>query len=507
MAGSLIRLNKKHISVDQMTMSVDQVLQCYIRNMPGPPSSLIENYLQEAERWRPETYTFHLPCGECTITLEDVQLQLGLPVDGYAVTESTQSADWGVVYYELLGAILDKINGGRIEMGWLRDTFPEPDNESTELERIRHAWAYILKMIGATLYREMCGVTRPNKAKIGGCLSLLQSWAQWNHSASYVGIPTSLEGIWLLLDQRLEAQFQWTPYEDPAIRAVILDEFFQNLNIWHVKVPLVNYAIVEMHQFRQPIPVEPEVLDDEHKVNLWLLNTDWPRHWSEYIEMWENRYDYIPTWEPIIVPELVCVPEYMPWLRIHGKPYLLSEEERRRQIHVPRERRGPLNSIRRDDDAGPSTAPTQSPGPLTAPKQPPGPTLQPTTPISQPFQIMSGAYSSPYMYPNPFMFPFPSPMAGWNSWPSSSLFPITPSQPPIIRPPSHKGSQEAPPESSFVYQSPSPYGIQTPPPWLMQTPPHSLFYQGGSSSQHPQPDPLPEEPQSPPVQPQPSPEA
>ncbi|MFQ6658291.1 hypothetical protein Gotur_027626 [Gossypium turneri] len=29
----------------------------------------------------------------------------------------------------------------------------------------------------ATLYREMCGVTPPNKAKTGGYLSLLQSWA------------------------------------------------------------------------------------------------------------------------------------------------------------------------------------------------------------------------------------------------------------------------------------------------------------------------------------------
>ncbi|MBA0569935.1 hypothetical protein Golob_003633, partial [Gossypium lobatum] len=28
----------------------------------------------------------------------------------------------------------------------------------------------------ATLYREMCGATPPTKAKIGGCLSLLQSW-------------------------------------------------------------------------------------------------------------------------------------------------------------------------------------------------------------------------------------------------------------------------------------------------------------------------------------------
>ncbi|MBA0697762.1 hypothetical protein Goari_021288 [Gossypium aridum] len=31
----------------------------------------------------------------------------------------------------------------------------------------------------ATLYREMCRATPPNKAKIGGCLSLLQSWARF----------------------------------------------------------------------------------------------------------------------------------------------------------------------------------------------------------------------------------------------------------------------------------------------------------------------------------------
>ncbi|MFQ6626644.1 hypothetical protein Gotur_005341 [Gossypium turneri] len=90
----------------------------------------------------------------------------------------------------------------------------------------------------AILYREMCGATKTNKAKIGGCLSLLQSWAwfrflflrpQVNHSytfpliMSYVGIPTALEEIRLLLDQRSEAHFQWTPYEGSTIRAVIPD--------------------------------------------------------------------------------------------------------------------------------------------------------------------------------------------------------------------------------------------------------------------------------------------
>ncbi|KAK5846826.1 hypothetical protein PVK06_003125 [Gossypium arboreum] len=96
--------------------------------------------------------------------------------------------------------------------------------------------------------------------------------------------------IYILTDN----EFQWTPYEDPTIRAIIPDEFFQNPNIWHVKVPLVNYAIVEMHQsdrvlqqfgFRQPILVEPEVLDDEHKVDLQLLNMDWPIYWLEYIKI------------------------------------------------------------------------------------------------------------------------------------------------------------------------------------------------------------------------------
>ncbi|KAH1047559.1 hypothetical protein J1N35_038343 [Gossypium stocksii] len=155
MAGKLIHLDNKHIFVEQMKMFVDRVLQCYICNMSGPPSPLIENYLREAgfwpmatigqgckldpklinaliERWRPETHTFHLPYGECTITLED-----------------------GAVCYDLLGVILDNIYGGRIEMGYLRDTFPEPRYGSVEVERIRYARAYILEMIGGYLMPDL----------------------------------------------------------------------------------------------------------------------------------------------------------------------------------------------------------------------------------------------------------------------------------------------------------------------------------------------------------------
>ncbi|MBA0819987.1 hypothetical protein Gohar_028394, partial [Gossypium harknessii] len=94
----------------------------------------------------------------------------------------------------------------------------------------------------------------------------------------------------------------------------------------------------------QPIPVEPEEFDEEHKIDLCLGNTDWPRYWSE----------------------------------LHGKLYLLTPEQRQRQIRVGRERHGPLIPRRGDDDAGPSTRPRQSPGPSSVAMQSPGPTRPPT---------------------------------------------------------------------------------------------------------------------------------
>ncbi|KAH1098469.1 hypothetical protein J1N35_015390 [Gossypium stocksii] len=180
-------------------------------------------------------------------------------------------------------------------MGWLRDTFPKLGNDLTEEERIRYAQAYILEMIGgylmpdlsrnlvhlrwllkpvgfravsdlswgstvlATLYREIQNRRLPITTTIMGLVSLsiftssneppiyipTHNEVKQNHPTNYVRIPTALKAIRLLLDQRLEAQ---TPYEDPVMRVVILEEFFQNLNNWHVKVPLVNYATVKMYK-------------------------------------------------------------------------------------------------------------------------------------------------------------------------------------------------------------------------------------------------------------------
>uniref|UniRef100_A0A0E0DB97 Aminotransferase-like plant mobile domain-containing protein n=1 Tax=Oryza meridionalis TaxID=40149 RepID=A0A0E0DB97_9ORYZ len=46
------------------------------------------------DRWRPETHTFHLPCGEMTITLQDVSMLTGLPLAGQAIVLPDSPEDW-----------------------------------------------------------------------------------------------------------------------------------------------------------------------------------------------------------------------------------------------------------------------------------------------------------------------------------------------------------------------------------------------------------------------------
>ena len=46
------------------------------------------------DRWRSETHTFHLPCGEMTPTLQDVAYLLSLPIVGEAVGLCVVAASW-----------------------------------------------------------------------------------------------------------------------------------------------------------------------------------------------------------------------------------------------------------------------------------------------------------------------------------------------------------------------------------------------------------------------------
>ena len=57
------------------------------------------------KRWWSETHTFHLPHGEILITLEDVEVILGLPIDGEVLVRLTvvEDGDLRQLCVELLG--------------------------------------------------------------------------------------------------------------------------------------------------------------------------------------------------------------------------------------------------------------------------------------------------------------------------------------------------------------------------------------------------------------------
>ncbi|KAF7803406.1 serine/threonine-protein phosphatase 7 long form-like protein [Senna tora] len=169
------------------------------------------------ERWRPETHTFHFPQGECTITLQDVALQLGLPCSGYVVT-GTEKHNYRELCMELLGIELPQQRqtrkGQRVSMSWLKSQFQYvPDHNSPEVYKQRYTRQYILHLLGGylipdktstdcclmylpllrdfaecgqyswgsavldTLYRELCKAANPETEEIVGCLSLLHVWA------------------------------------------------------------------------------------------------------------------------------------------------------------------------------------------------------------------------------------------------------------------------------------------------------------------------------------------
>ena len=101
------------------------------------------------ERWRSETHTFHLKCGETTITLQDVYVLLCISVDGRPLTSNT-NIDWFELCHELLGVRPDDdaVDGNSLLLSWLTSQFTNIHDFTCNqqgLERFAHSW--ILRFI------------------------------------------------------------------------------------------------------------------------------------------------------------------------------------------------------------------------------------------------------------------------------------------------------------------------------------------------------------------------
>ncbi|CAI0617447.1 unnamed protein product [Linum tenue] len=121
-----------------------------------------------AERWRPETHTFHLPEGEMTITLKDVAILTGLPITGDAIIESSTKPDagWGLLILDRIGFYMPTttpiqgrghlpLNAGQVSIPWLvahiqNEVQIGPDPSEDQVERYAHI--YLISLVGGFMF-------------------------------------------------------------------------------------------------------------------------------------------------------------------------------------------------------------------------------------------------------------------------------------------------------------------------------------------------------------------
>ncbi|XP_049414563.1 serine/threonine-protein phosphatase 7 long form homolog [Solanum stenotomum] len=121
------------------------------------------------ERWRPETHCFHLPFGEVTITLQDVQVLFGLRIDGddvYMQDVARRIRPWRTLLETLTGcaiapADMDGASQVRIHSitGYLRDRLQvDLIGDATPVERVEKiSRLYMLVILGGILFSNASG--------------------------------------------------------------------------------------------------------------------------------------------------------------------------------------------------------------------------------------------------------------------------------------------------------------------------------------------------------------
>ncbi|QHN97245.1 uncharacterized protein DS421_18g625720 [Arachis hypogaea] len=330
------------------------------------------------ERWRPKTHTFNMPFGECTITLQDVAYQLGLPVDGRYVSgcltdfhvyiEGGRPAwQW---FHELLGVLppTNQIQKFAVNCTWFQETFGECP-EGADEETVRHfARAYIMMLLGtqlfadksgnrihikwlpfvarleemggyswgsaalAWLYRCMCRVANRHVVKLAGPLQLLQSLIFWRfpgfrpagYDAFSWPLASSEKGprvqmARLRIDLLQARDFIWMPYSTPNVLQVVHPEVLEprHTMLWRCVTSLIYFAV------RTASPTSALNIDFlMSKVgrggDRWF-----PSHLQHWHLHWETRADHVLRFDVVADPGPSH--EFLAWWHQHRKRFLSPE--------------------------------------------------------------------------------------------------------------------------------------------------------------------------------------
>uniref|UniRef100_A0A2N9EDD0 Aminotransferase-like plant mobile domain-containing protein n=1 Tax=Fagus sylvatica TaxID=28930 RepID=A0A2N9EDD0_FAGSY len=326
------------------------------------------------ERWRQETHTFHLPHGEMTITLQDVEVMLGLPVDGEVLVGSTE-LNWSELCLQLLGVSPppNKLDGSRLNMKWLQDTFGVLPDDANEVTVQQYTRAYILELLGGSYFADKSGekvhlmflpmledfdaagrfphispaiksiqpivnaVDDANanaNADADADVEVPADAAQplpggpygtrWRNAKDIKDVSTHvLEQYRSDFSRQRPDQVIWEPYTDDVLSS--LPEYCRiGQEVWRSVTPLICFQIVEWHlpnralrQFgmQQDIPQPANTDVKLHDCDLrGKVHENWRERWRHYISIWDHRREHVVTRDKMVGLMAYHDP-YMDWYR------------------------------------------------------------------------------------------------------------------------------------------------------------------------------------------------
>ncbi|XP_027363043.1 serine/threonine-protein phosphatase 7 long form homolog [Abrus precatorius] len=244
------------------------------------------------ERWRPETHTFHMPHGECAITLQDIAIQMGLRIDGRPVIAPT-GGDRAQIVEDLLGIRPPNsaFMGSSLKLTWLDEHFSHVWLHNQNLIQLtRFARAYILRLIGGFMLAD--------------------------HSSSRVPVRY----LPLLEDLEITGQYSW----GSAALAFLYRELCMSTNIDRSGIggltPLVMLWAWDRFPFLSPGD-PPYTQNDLFYGARGKTANNWESKFRGVLEHWDRRLDWVVSNEPQI-GLLSSNSEYMRWYHTHTRRWM-----------------------------------------------------------------------------------------------------------------------------------------------------------------------------------------
>ncbi|KAD3336997.1 hypothetical protein E3N88_32517 [Mikania micrantha] len=229
------------------------------------------------ERWHLETHTFHLPIGEATVTLEDVNVLWGLPIEGGVVSgcEHPSSVANHIVRCHTL---LECMQRARCIILYLCGgiLFSDSSNNLVSLSILNNlenltacgqlSWG---SAVLAVLYRNLCKATSSNADNIGGPMYILQLWAwcrittiaprilhpfdntrpygaMWREKLTYKDVIShSLRACRSQLHCLQDGEFKWRPYE--KVISFLPEICTNGIRSWQSECYVIYWDVVEFY--------------------------------------------------------------------------------------------------------------------------------------------------------------------------------------------------------------------------------------------------------------------